>query len=275
MRPPLPIANKLPAETWCARRGNRLCRHTAEPVWRKKDDAFLVSPLPALSGIRAVAKSPVLGRGLFSDLAVLPLPAGDSLWLAAMWPPCGVPAAHHAAVSAAGSAPQRAGGISKKNAPAANRGAAAYQPAAGAGHVSTRDSLCFHLDRLAFRPVSLCHADPAGPAWRADPRGNLHAGDDGSALADPPAAQHAPAAGGHDTAAAVHVVSPCAGLGFYAEDASAHHKKPMACPDRRWGKRILGGALAALAGFCLCFFAGLLPWHPVSVATGSMEPALR
>lgn len=61
---------------------------------------------------------------------------------------------------------------------------------------------------------------------------------------------------------------------FTPEDASAHHKKPMACPDRRWSKRILGGALAALAGFCLCFFAGLLPWHPVSVATGSMEPAI-
>lgn len=53
---------------------------------------------------------------------------------------------------------------------------------------------------------------------------------------------------------------------FSPEDTSA---KP-----RPAGKRILGGGLAALAGFLLCFFVGLLPWHPVCVATGSMEPAI-
>lgn len=61
---------------------------------------------------------------------------------------------------------------------------------------------------------------------------------------------------------------------FSPEDTPAQQKEPPVSPGRRWGKRILGGGLAALAGFCLCFFAGLLPWHPVSVATGSMEPAI-
>lgn len=54
---------------------------------------------------------------------------------------------------------------------------------------------------------------------------------------------------------------------FSPEDTSAR-------PPAGAGKRILGGGLAVLAGFFLCFFVGLLPWHPVCVATGSMEPAI-
>lgn len=59
---------------------------------------------------------------------------------------------------------------------------------------------------------------------------------------------------------------------FTPEDMGRRHRE--AAPGWRWCRRLLGGGLAVLAGGCLCFFAGLLPWRPVSVATGSMEPAI-
>ncbi len=123
------------------------------------------------------------------------------------------------------------------------------------------------VERISPHPFPLCPADGLGHTRRISAGASLRRCSSGNGALDPRLPGTEPANGG----ALLELVMNLMFLVALDCDLS-----PDEAPAERRSKASVAGGVAActVLAALICFFAGLLPWQPVAVATGSMEPQI-
>ncbi len=122
------------------------------------------------------------------------------------------------------------------------------------------------VERISPHPFPLCPADGLGHTRRISAGASLRRCSSGNGLWIPVSPALSRPMGG--AAGVGHESHVPRGFGLRPQPPTKRRQSAAQGLRRRWC-----GGLTVLAAL-ICFFAGLLPWQPVAVATGSMEPQI-